>query len=56
MQQDIIIQRGNNVGQAIKDKLKASNLYGKVKILTFDIKRNKADKTITASITYKYKI
>ncbi len=56
MQQDIIIPRGKNVGQAIKDKLKASKLYNKVNVLTFDITRNTKARTITASITYKYKL
>ena len=55
MQQDIIIPRGTNVGKAIKDTLIAKRLYNKVKILTFNIKRDKVAKTVTASITYNYK-
>lgn len=55
MQQDITIPRGTNVGQAIIDSLKLKKLYNKVNIVTFDVKRDKANKTITASITYKYK-
>ena len=54
MEQDIVIPRGNNVGQTIKDSLKAKKLYKLVNILKFDIKRNTKERTITATITYDY--
>jgi len=55
MQQSITVPRGTNIGKAIKDTLIAKKLYNKVKILTFEVKRDKVAKTVTASITYNYK-
>jgi len=51
----ITIPRGSNVGQAIKNKLIDLKLYKKVNVISFDIKRDVRQKTVTASITYKYK-
>lgn len=51
----ITIPRGNNIGKAIINNLKECKLYSKVNIVTFDIKRDVKNRTITASVTYKYK-
>ena len=55
MHKDLTIPRGKNVGRTIKAYLIDNKLYNKVKIITFDVKRDKAAKTVTASITYNYK-
>ena len=52
--QDIVIPRGQNVGRTIISTLKRKLLFKKVDIITFDVKRDVVNKTITASITYKY--
>ena len=54
MQENIIIPRGKNVGQSIKDALISKRLYSLINILTFDIKRNRKERTITVTITYDY--
>lgn len=55
LNQDIVIPRGQNVGNTIISTLKSRLLYRKTNIVTFDIKRDVSNKTITASVTLKYK-
>lgn len=52
---EIIVPRGQNVGNTIKTKLQNLNIYKRINILTFDFKRDPVNKVIAVSITYKPK-
>lgn len=52
--QTILVPRGNNVGQAVKDALTKQGIYSKVKVIFNSITRNTKTRTIAVVITYTW--